>query len=234
VLPELLKQDDVHVRAGARDWTLSLAGLSAVLLKMDEAQGRLNTPTALVRRGSRAEATVLPAVPAPVVRNVLPAAPRPEDAADAPVMAKKIFAELDLAQAKEQCNAPEKFSPGLLEIHRLTASKWLVSLPCGMGAYNHSSLIWLANDKPPYVPDPIEANGDFDATEGSITSSTKNRGVGDCWWIRTWHFTGKEFVLTNESGDSMCRGFAGGAWNLPSFIAPTTVTAPSKAPSKKL
>jgi hypothetical protein len=60
VLPELLKGDEAIVTAAGRTWTLSLAGLNAVLLKMDEVQGRVGTPGALVRRGVKPESSVLP------------------------------------------------------------------------------------------------------------------------------------------------------------------------------
>ena len=52
LLQELLKNDEATVSVGKDRWTLSLAGASAVLLKMDEAQGRVDTPGALVRRGT--------------------------------------------------------------------------------------------------------------------------------------------------------------------------------------
>lgn len=47
---------------------LSLAGLKAALLKMDDQQGRVGTTTALVKPGTRAASTVLPPLPAPTVR----------------------------------------------------------------------------------------------------------------------------------------------------------------------
>lgn len=46
----------------------------------------------------------------------------------------------------------------------------------------------------------------------------KGRGIGDCWWVRQWQFDGRGFVRTSEAGDSMCRGFAGGAWQLPTYV----------------
>ncbi len=48
-------------------WPISDSGAAAVLLKMDEAQGRLGTPGALVRRGDKPEASVPAALPVPVI-----------------------------------------------------------------------------------------------------------------------------------------------------------------------
>jgi hypothetical protein len=221
VLPELLKSDDATLAAGGKKWTLSLAGLNAVLLKMDEAQGRVGTPGALVRRGGKPESSVLPPLPAPVVNAVKPSKARPGDDA----LAARIFRSLKLDDVKEQCNNSDDLNAKSLAVHRLTERKVLLSLGCGMGAYNYSSLLWIANDKPPYAPVSLEANGEFDEKDGSVTAGFKGRGIGDCWSSETWHFDGKGFVRTAATGDGMCRGFPGGAWTLPRYVS-RVVTAP--------
>lgn len=215
LLQELLKSDEAIVSAGKDQWTLSLAGASAVLLKMDEAQGRVGTPGALVRRGARPETAVLPAVLAPVVKAVAPLPARKGDAA----LAKPLVAALDRASVDGQCNGDDPFNPANVQVYRLTERKVLLSVPCGMGAYNFSSLLWIANDRPPYKPEALEdVDGDFDPAAGTVHSAMKGRGIGDCWWVRQWQFDGQGFVRTGESGDSMCRGFAGGAWQLPTYV----------------
>ena len=61
-------------------------------------------------------------------------------------------------------------------------------------------------------PKPLDdVDGEFDAETGTVHSSMKGRGIGDCWWVREWRFDGKGFVLSSEHGDGMCRGFPGGA-----------------------
>ncbi|RIX74679.1 DUF1176 domain-containing protein [Acidovorax cavernicola] len=229
ILPELLKGDEATVTApGGNQWTLSLAGLNAVLLKMDEAQGRIGTPGALVRKGSRPETSVLPPVPAPFVRTVTPVKARAGDDA----LAARIFPSLDLSEAAESCNNRDRLDAKAIAVSRLTNTKVLLSLGCGMGAYNYSSLLWIANDKPPYAPVALEANGEFGAGDGSVTSSMKGRGVGDCWSSEIWHFNGTGFVRTSASSDGMCRGFAGGAWNLPRYVSRPVDAAPSLTSSK--
>lgn len=229
VLPELLKSDDATVTAnGGKKWTLSLAGLNAVLLKMDETQGRVGTPGALVRKGTKPESSVLPPVPMPVVNVVKLPKAKPGDAA----LPARIFPSLDIAAVKEQCNNSTDFSAKSLEVVRLSGSKVLLSMGCGMGAYNYSSLLWIANDKPPYAPVSLEANGEFDEKDASVTSSMKGRGIGDCWSSETWHFNGTAFVRAGASGDGMCRGFAGGAWSLPRYVSRIVGAAPSSTPSK--
>jgi hypothetical protein len=215
LLQELLKSDEATVSAGQTRWTLSLAGANAVLLKMDEAQGRIGTPGALVRRGTRPESSVLPPVLAPVVSAMKPVPTRMDDAA----LAKPLIAALDRASVDGQCNGDDAFDPANVQVHRLTDRKVLLSVPCSMGAYNFSSLLWVANDRPPYKPELLQdVDGDFDPASGTVHSAMKGRGIGDCWWVREWQFDGRAFARTRESGDSMCRGFAGGAWQLPSYV----------------
>ena len=216
LLQELLKNEEASVSAGKQRWTLSLAGATAVLLKMDEAQGRIGTPGALVRRGTRPESSVLPALPAPVVKGVKPRPTRKEDA----LLAKPLVEALDRASLDGQCNGGDDvLDAANVQVHRLTDRKVLLSVPCGMGAYNFSSLLWIANDRPPYQPEALQdVDGEFDPVSGSVHSAMKGRGIGDCWWAREWQFDGQAFVRTRESGDSMCRGFAGGAWQLPRYV----------------
>lgn len=215
LLQELLRSQEATLSAGRDQWKLSLAGASAVLLKMDEAQGRVGTPGALVRRGTRPESSVLPPLPAPVVRAVKPAPARKDDAA----LAKPLIAALDRASTERQCNDEEAFAPANVQVYRLTDRKVLLSVPCTMGAYNFTSLLWIANDRPPYQPEALQdVDGDFDPASGAVHSAMKGRGLGDCWWSREWQFDGRGFARTRESGDSMCRGFAGGAWQLPSYV----------------
>lgn len=230
ILPAMLANDEATVTDGKRNaWTLSLAGLNAVLLKMDEAQGRVGTPGALVRRGAKSESSVPQPIAAPVVRAVRPPATRPEDAA----LAARIFPLLDLTEVKENCNNSADVGARSLEVVRLSASKVMLSLGCSVGAYNSQTLLWTASDKPPYAPVALEATGDYDSNQASVTAAFKNRGVGDCWSSETWHFDGKDFVRTGADSDDMCRGFAGGAWNLPRYVsrvvlAPAAAVTPSK------
>lgn len=226
LLQELLKNNQATVTSGKDQWLLSLAGAGAVLLKMDEVQGRVGTPGALVRRGSRPEASVLAPVPAPVVNAVLPLPERKGDTA----LAKPLLAAIDRKDVSERCNGdPPK--PIDVQVHRLTDRKVLLAIPCAMGAYNFAGLHWLANDRPPYQPQLLDAEGEFDAADGSIRSSMKGRGIGDCWSLQEWHFDGRGFVLTSESLDDMCRGFAGGAWQLPVRIS--KVVLPANPVSRK-
>ncbi|MCZ2496112.1 DUF1176 domain-containing protein [Xylophilus sp. Kf1] len=216
LLPQLMRAEQAVVTSGGGDrWVLSLMGLNAVLLKMDDAQGRVDTPGALVKRGGKPEASVLPPLPAPLVKAVRPVVSRPGDAA----LAARIFPTLDLREAKESCNQAQPIDAKAVTVDRLTDAKVLLSLECGVGAYNDQSFLWIADDKPPYSVQRLDATGDLDGKDGSVTSIQKGRGIGDCVWLEEAHFDGRGFVRTREAGDTLCRGFAGGAWNLPRYVS---------------
>jgi Protein of unknown function (DUF1176) len=85
LLAALSKDSRIEWTAGKFTWNLSADGAAAVLLKMDEFQGRIGTPGALLKKGSRSEDAVLPALPAPVL--TIPALPKPQPA-DAQFAAK--------------------------------------------------------------------------------------------------------------------------------------------------
>jgi hypothetical protein len=215
VLPELLRNGSARLASahGQVKWALSLAGVNAVLLKMDEVQGRLETPGALVRRGTtRPEAAVPGPLPAPLVKRVVPVAGRASDDALGP----RILAGIKPQDIQDQCNdtgsAPEP------AVTRLTGKRVLLSLPCAQGAYNYTQLMFIANDKPPFDARLLEANGEFDPAKGSVHSSMKGRGVGDCWSSESWVFDGATFVLVESAGNAMCRGFPGGAWSAPTYV----------------
>jgi Protein of unknown function (DUF1176) len=209
---------------GKTTWQLSNSGANAVLLKMDEFQGRLGTPGALVRKGNRPESEVLPALPKPVVL----AAPIPKaDAGSAPPLSSAarnaLLAELaktdeakDCAQFPEVLNGEEQ-----LDIHRLSADKLLVGARCWLAAYNSASTYWVVNDQPPYMPMAITADANV-YENGKLMSEQKGRGLGDCWNNAEWTWDGRQFVQSAAYDTGMCRLIApGGAWRLPTLV--TTV-----------
>lgn len=214
LLKALLRADEATVSAGKATWRLSLAGATAVLLKMDEAQGRVGTPGAVVRKGPRDEASVLPPLAPPVVRGVVPVPTRKADAA----LVVPLLAAIDRSVVEDQCGG-NPMDPAGVRVHRLTERRVLLELPCLMGAYNVGALLFMANDRAPHQPVLVDdVDGEFDPATGTATASMKGRGIGDCWSVREWRFDGKGFVQSAERADSMCRGFPGGAWQTPVYV----------------
>jgi hypothetical protein len=228
LLAALTRRSQIYVTGEkGKKWALSDKGAAAVLLKMDEFQGRLNTPGALIRKGRRAETDVLPPLPEPVVRIGAIAAPQSGDArvAKDPALRKSLIVPGD-----EDCdrltgnNTDEQEEPASIDVVRLSADKLLVSTLCWRAAYNEGYGYWIINQKQPYQPIRVTsiADGldseDFRKT-GQLTSAQKGRGLGDCWGGAEWSWDGKQFIQTQDWSTGKCAGFTGGAWHLPGLVS---------------
>lgn len=204
-------------------WRLSDKGAAAVLLKMDEFQGRIGTQGALIKKGSRSEETVLPPLPIPVVIKAALPKPLPGEEQRLANQLKNLRNTLRSSlKTGDDCPylSEEDTGDSELTVIRLTDAKLLVSTPC-WGGYNPSSGYWVANDKSPYHPILVTSSGS-EYENGTIFASRKGRGLGDCWSSDEWTWNGKEFVHTSSSSTGMCKLLApGGAWSLPTIT--TTV-----------
>lgn len=221
LLAALSRKSDIQWLAGNRRWRLSDKGAAAVLLKMDEFQGRLGSQGALIRKGPKGEEAVLPPLPAPVVTMGPLAKPLPGDDQLAADKTKALHKAIR-ATLKGNDDCPDlleaKGDKAALNVTRLTDSKLLVSAQCWMAAYNQGDGYWVVDSKPPYHAVLVTASG-TDYEEGKISASHKGRGLGDCWSSQAWTWDGKQFVPTESSTTGMCKGIAaGGAWSLPTLV----------------
>lgn len=208
----------VEWRAGKRVWRLSGKGAAAVLLKMDEFQGRLGTRGAALRKGGKDEAGVLPPLPAPVVLAAkVPALTPPVlNAADR----RELLAVLRKG-AGEDCADLEAVAKGeeQLQVEALSRDRMLVSARCWRGAYNEGHGYWVANLRAPFAPALVTYDG-TDHEAGTISAGHRGRGIGDCYGSEEWVWDGRVFVHTSKSRSGMCREIAaGGAWDLPTLVS---------------
>lgn len=206
----------VEWRAGKDAWRLSGKGATAVLLKMDEFQGRLDTRGAIVRTGARGEEAVLPPLPAPVIT----VASLPKGKLAPPPRERELLAALRQADTDNECqDLAAVGSDNKLSYTALSADKMLVSARCWRGAYNEGTGYWVARRTPPFAPVLVTAGAtDFD--KGVIDAAQKGRGIGDCWATGQWAWDGNAFVHTAAATTGMCRAIAaGGAWQLPTLVS---------------
>ncbi|KOE98361.1 DUF1176 domain-containing protein [Stenotrophomonas geniculata] len=201
-------------------WPISDRGAAAVLLKMDEAQGRIGTPGALVRRGTRSEASVPAARARPVIVRATLAAARPGDRAlgTSEALRDALIATIgdsdDCPHLVEYTGTPE------MVIERLDGSHVLVQALCQMGAYNYSNGFWIARDQPPYAAEVVtlEAEG-FSREDRTLYARYKGRGIGDCVSGSDWAWDGRRFQPSSAFSTGLCRGIPGGHWNLPTLVS---------------
>ena len=208
---------------------VSLAGLSASLLFIDEAQGRLDTTTALLKAGSRPAASV-PAAPAPP--TLPPAyAPVPADLDDA--AGDRLAANVRRQQAHSLRQAGCDAGDGIGDQDRaiaLTASEALVFLTCHGGAYQSESLVFrtprggnaaASRVRLPALPFAAGNDGkpfdtlvgaDYDPATATLASLDRARGPGDCGESATWRFDGTAFQLTDYRVLDRCGGARPDDW----------------------
>lgn len=204
----------------------SLSGLSAAMLLIDEAQGRLGTMTALLRRGPQSASHVPARRPAPLLR---PAAPAPEALSEAD--RQRLIAAVRKVHAKrlteQDCfvEADGAFD----QAYALTDSEALVFVECWRGAYQASSLLFRtpiaepARSRAIVLPLPfrmddgregVEAftSAEYATEKGLLFHSAKGRGLADCGESAAWVFDGEEFQLSDYHYLGACRGGNPGDW----------------------
>jgi hypothetical protein len=204
--------------AGPHSWQLSSQGAAAVLLKMDEFQGRIGTRGALLKPGAGSEAGVLQPDPVPVVHAARWAPPSPADARLATEQAEPLRLALR-ATLGEQDYCPDLDDGDGLALRRLDAQRLLASSRCWSGPYNVGHGYWVINAAPPFQAQLVTTSG-TDAEEPFITASHKGRGMGDCRSSDIWTWNGAAFIHTSSATTGMCRmAAAGGAWELPRIVS---------------
>lgn len=222
LMAHVLAGQTLTLADGAKRWELSLAGSHAALLKMDDVQGRVGTSGALVRKGKKPEATVLPAVSAPKVQAAtLPKTSKADEALLQPIL--KSITPRDCWDDLPDDSGPDT------SLVRVSSTQVLVMRECGRGAYQGGSGVWLANSKPPYaakrleLPLPQGKISDYvmnlSVTDGRFASYEKGRGVNDCGVGYDWAWTAKGFALTGAWSAPLCRGMPGGGYSLRTFTA---------------
>lgn len=211
------KATALTARIEKRQFRLSLAGSVAAMLWIDEKQGRLNTPSALIRKGTAA--TVPPALTLPVIVGK-PASGKPLAGDQAAALVKAMRAELN-RRSPDSC---EDMSDGSDGAFPLDDTMRLVVVACSRGAYNVASQFWLVpgRDVAKARPATFEGNrdkpgnelvnADFDPKSGRVMFYAKGRGIGDCGTSGSYGWDGARFAVLQLSGMDACRLIPGDDW----------------------
>ena len=231
----------IQFTSGIYQWQVSDKGLAAVLLKLDEVQGRVGTPLALVSKSSLNRQTPKSAKAKPVIKKAYSYADKDKKQltpAKLVYFQKNINKWIDI-DAKDlvgsndgmgDCKLVNPKTEAYQRMQEFGADRlgWdfipvdskhtLATHECWIGAYNMGVGHWLINHAKPSKPTLITTSAS-DYSDGEIYAIHKDRGIGDCWNRAVWVWDGKTFALTEDSSTGMCRGFAGGAWSLPTYVS---------------
>lgn len=202
-----------------KSYAISLAGSVAAMLWIDEQQGRLNTVTALVRKGPAAANTV----PSP------PALPVIAARATGPALAEAAAKALGTALRKHLKTSDPDICEGDNDgasynsdrAWQLDGGRRLVGLYCGSGAYNILTGYWLVTGdavagarKLVFAENDnnVLINSDYMPETGRLHYFAKGRGIGDCGGAGHYAWTGSEFALTALSTMGECRQLSSDDW----------------------
>lgn len=196
---------------------ISLSGLSASLLWIDDHQKRVGTVSALARKGPAPASGIPVAGPAPAIRAGAPASqaglPKAAPAAITALMGD----DCDLE------NVGPDYQP---IIARLGPGKVLWGPVCDAAAYNVTHLFFIADEqgrgaKRVMFPEPPGSNPaaynslmnvEYDPNTRILSSFSKGRGLGDCGSDASWVWDGAAFQLLSEKVMSECKGVSSDDW----------------------
>ena len=207
------------------DHVISLEGLTAALLRIDDRQGRIGTQTALIRPGPRPASSALapPALPHIPYRPIAERISRQEG--------KRLEGQLRRSAGAifRQQECEQSSLAKTPEINALDSGKALIFVECVQGAYQASSLAFIASRQTraiqqvlletPYLGAPRQrttvswfTNASFDPKTGALAMFAKGRGLTDCGMSAGWIWNGHDFALSAITQQDACGGVQAGDW----------------------
>lgn len=206
---------DIHFEDARGAYPLSGAGSSAVLLKMDDVQGRVGTRGALIRAGSRDESGVRSPNPATVVVKA-PVVDKESRAMTAEEIAQ-IKPKL-ISSIKSSGDCDDEWGGEHWYFARLDDRYALAGASCWRGAYN-SGDIWFVINSESREPVQQVTTSATAYHAGTIDLYQKGRGLGDCMRFASWTWNGQRFVASSDGDTGRCMMIRpGGAWMLPTLV----------------
>ena len=220
LLSGLKKESEIRLTYGKTTLKVSDKGAAAAMLKMDEFQQRLNTPSALIRQGQEKHAVLAPKVKPKI---------------DAVSVNNRKTIELKLGEkqydnvlallrkAHDGCVDEDLESQDIM-IYPLTHNKVLAEALCFKGAYQGTNYYAVLDDKLSKVEQVLaeqynEAGYDEKQGYAFVRGSYKGRALGDCLAGQDAVWNGKIFIRTSEWTTGSCKGLPGGTWQLPIFVS---------------
>lgn len=214
----------VEFKGGPAPFVLSGEGAYAVLLKMDDVQGRIGTPGALTKKGDKPENSVQAAVPAPVIQavKVRKVEKRTLTEQETAMLKPRLIASLtendgcgNILPSDDQ---EDNWDPSI-RLTPIDNQYSLITALCWGAAYNQGNGYWVIDNKFKNKPVLVTDSG-TSYSDGVISLVQKGRGPGDCLELESWVWDGKAFRKSREATTGICRYLRlGGTWDLPTWVA---------------
>ena len=224
LLTALKDNANIEFISGQFKGKLSNEGAKAAMLKMDEFQQRLNTPSALIRQGQEKHAVLAPQ-PAPKIEVV---SVNNRKTTELKRGEKQYDNVLALLRKANSCD-DEDITSQDITLYPLTQNKVLAEALCVRGAYQSTNYYAVLDDKLSKVEQVLEDQYNFAYYDEKLNAlivegSYKSSGLAESWYGYEAAWNGKTFITTAEDTSGSSKGFIGGAWGgLPTFVSHRTV-----------
>ena len=224
LLSGLKKESEIRLTYGKTTLKVSDKGAAAAMLKMDEFQQRLNTPSALIRKGQEKHAVLAPQ-PAPKIEVV---SVNNRKTTELKRGEKQYDNVLALLRKANSCD-DEDITSQDITLYPLTQNKVLAEAFCVRGAYQSTNYYAVLDDKLSKVEQVLEDQYNFAYYDEKLNAlivegSYKSSGLAESWYGYEAAWNGKTFITTAEYTSGSGKGFIGSAWGgLPTFVSHRTV-----------
>ena len=224
LLSGLKKESEIRLTYGKTTLKVSDKGAAAAMLKMDEFQQRLNTPSALICKGQEKHAVLAPQ-PAPKIEVV---SVNNRKTTELKRGEKQYDNVLALLRKANSCD-DEDITSQDITLYPLTQNKVLAEALCVRGAYQSTNYYAVLDDKLSKVEQVLEDRYNFAYYDEKLNAlivegSYKSSGLAESWYGYEAAWNGKTFITTAEYTSGSGKGFIGGAWGgLPTFVSEINV-----------
>ena len=224
LLSGLKKESEIRLTYGKTTLKVSDKGAAAAMLKMDEFQQRLNTPSALICKGQEKHAVLAPQ-PAPKIEVV---SVNNRKTTELKRDEKQYDNVLALLRKANSCD-DEDITSQDITLYPLTQNKVLAEALCVRGAYQSTNYYAVLDDKLSKVEQVLEDQYNFAYYDEKLNAlivegSYKSSGLAESWYGYEAAWNGKTFITTAEHTSGSSKGFIGGAWGgLPTFVSELNV-----------
>ena len=224
LLSGLKKESEIRLTYGKTTLKVSDKGAAAAMLKMDEFQQRLNTPSALICKGQEKHAVLAPQ-PAPKIEVV---SVNNRKTTELKRGEKQYDNVLALLRKANSCD-DEDITSQDITLYPLTQNKVLAEALCVRGAYQSTNYYAVLDDKLSKVEQVLEDQYNFAYYDEKLNAlivegSYKSSGLAESWYGYEAAWNGKTFITTAEYTSGSGKGFIGGAWGgLPTFVSELNV-----------
>ena len=226
LLSGLKKESEIRLTYGKTTLKVSDKGAAAAMLKMDEFQQRLNTSSALIRKGQEKHAVLAPQAALKIqvayIKNPSKTELKRGEKQFNAVLA--LLRKSANSSASDCASLHDDSEQKKITLYSLTQGKVLAEAVCISGSAAYTGYYAVMDNKLSKVEQVLEDQYTFAYYDEKLNAlivegSYKSSGLAESWYGYEAAWNGKTFITTAEYTSGSGKGFIGGAWGgLPTFV----------------